>query len=80
MEPVLTPRKRRTNVDVDKLAEFLTKKQRVDMSHDLRDQIADGLRNFEIQLESMRKQVEPMVVIPETYIRHPIAPHSTPIG
>lgn len=70
------------------LAEFLTAKERVRERMDgvrladteLRRQISEGLRDFEYKLERLRKQVEPMVTLPATPLRTPVAPHSTPLG
>lgn len=70
------------------LAHFLASKERVrermDGVHvgvnELSTEIAESLRDFESQLERLRKKVEPLVVIPATKMRVPLAPHSTPTG
>ncbi len=88
MDNKLAAPKSHLDANAAELADFLTAKERVLERMDgvrladteLRRQISEGLRDFEYKLERLRKQVEPMVTIPATPLRAPVAPHSTPLG
>lgn len=84
----MASKSRQMDENAAQLATFLESKERVREGmngarvgvNELRVEIAESLRDFEVQLERLRKKVEPLIVIPATKQRVPLAPHSTPIG
>lgn len=74
--------------DSEQLAEFLASKERlrermagarVEM-YALRSQVAENRREFDTQLECLRKQVAPLLPAEHSVSKAPCAPPSTPAG